>query len=59
MDDLQQEMMIRAVTALELIADSARKMADPTDDELRDRLERSMNMAVFLDTSRGEGEPLN
>lgn len=59
MTEFQQELMHRAVVALESIAENARMIANPTDEELRDRIQRSMSTAVFLDAERSEGEPLN
>lgn len=60
------EFQTRLVTAIEDIALSlkhiehyARMMAEPTEEELRERLQRSVSMAMFLDSSRPEDEPLN
>jgi hypothetical protein len=39
----------RIATALELLAECARKMVDPTTEELQERIQRSMDTARFLD----------
>lgn len=60
------EAEMRIVAALESMALSlnrieeyARMTAAPTDDELRERLQRSISMALFMDAEKADGEPLN
>ena len=51
--------LTRIADSLGEIAVHSRKLADPTEDELRERLQKSLTMALFLDSQKPDGEPLN
>lgn len=51
--------LTRIADSLEEVATYSRKLADPTEDELRERLQKSLTMALFLDSQKPDGEPLN
>jgi hypothetical protein len=45
--------------ALESLAENARKLANPTDEEVKEKLEKSMTLALLLGMGRGDNDPLN
>lgn len=52
------ESLERIAIALESIADCTRKMTNPTDEEIKEKLEKSMALALLLGAARGN-DPLN
>lgn len=60
--EIEREMihnLSRIANSLEEIALQARKISDPTPDELRERLEKSLAMAMFLDQKPDGTTPFN
>lgn len=49
----------RMTEALESLAENARKLANPTDEEVKEKLEKSMTLALLLGMGRGDNDPLN
>lgn len=52
---LLEEMSI----SLRELASYARQIAEPTEEEIKARLEKSMALAMLLGMSRGNNDPLN
>lgn len=51
------EIDLRTMLALEQIAEQARKIASPTQDEIQENLQQRIDTAVFLDAQRPESQP--
>jgi hypothetical protein len=49
----------RIAFALESIDERTRRLVEPTDEEIKKRLEKTMGLAMLLGMSRGQNEPLN
>lgn len=51
------EIQLRTMLALEQIAEQARKIASPTQEEIQASLQQRIDTAVFLDAQRPESQP--